>query len=231
MLAFFTCFAVAFGQDASVDDIIRTGHDRWIASFRTSQPDNYDALADAENRFALAFSKRKEELIAQSPERKQLEELDIYLANLTKSACRLSDYTLHGTEFFRLYNAKAATLMVLTMEGVAAKRSAKAPLDQEAVWKSFRQTRAMHANNLTRIEAFERQSGGYSAQQHMREYEALGQMLTRVFETMAGGSRDQKSHLFATSIKLINLTIGEDPLPYPPRAIRGSYAPLAPHFR
>ena len=49
----------------------------------------------------------------------------------------------------------------------------------------------------------------------MREVAALGWFIDKTIRLMAGRTEPEKRHLFRFQIKMLRLTVGEDPLPYP----------------
>ncbi len=196
------------GQDVSDDQIIAMGRDAWIARHQGA---DLDQLRSAERRFALAVGLRKEAAIQRSADAKLLNDIDIDMANITKGACRLADYQLAQRPEGLLINAKASTLMVLTMDAVVRRLPCASAVTQTDVWRTYKDTAAYH---LGQSEAIQRDAdrGGYSVEGHALNYKGLGHNIGRLMNHVASRSADEKRHLFDAVIKLIYLTKGQDPL-------------------
>ena len=192
-------------------ELVRMGHKPWIAQF---DPADKDALTGAERRFAMALGLHKEQLILANPDKEALEEIDILLSNITKGAARIADAALAGSGNEFLYNAKAATLMVLTMQGFLLNQAAPDKTTQSDAWNAYREVEAKHRANLAQIAVFAEQHGGYSPTQHMREYRSLGRLMFEVIGKVRHRTPSQKGHIFSALRRFVRLTVGDDPLPY-----------------
>lgn len=196
-------------QDITDAQILDMGRDAWLAQHRGA---NLDQLRNAERRFSYALAVRKEAAIQRSPDAKLLNDIDIDMANITKGACRLADYQLAQRPEGLLINAKASTLMVLTMDAVVRRLPSASSVTQTDVWRTYKDTAAYH---LGQSEAIQRDAdrGGYSVEGHALNYKGLGHGIGRLMTHVASRSADEKRHLFDAVIKLLYLTKGEDPLP------------------
>lgn len=192
--------------------MLEMGHAAYMKAVRAAYPDDIGQWVDGEKRFQLQLAYRKEALIQSSPQRDLLNQIDILLANITKSACRAGDAFTVGTPNEFLYNAKASTAMVLSMEAIL-KNTPTTSVLQPKVWQTYREIQRFHQTEEPRIAEFA-QRGGFSVEQHGFTINAIGNFITKVAQLMKDFTRDQKSHLFSLCIRLLRLTTGEDPLPY-----------------
>lgn len=213
-----------FQVEPTDQQIVAMGHGAWIAWVR-ERGDTPERLTDAERRFALALGICKRNRIAESADRRALDELDILLANITKGACRLADHSVEGTPNERLYNAKATTAMVLTMDSIVEKRQAGPGPVQADVWRAYREVQGVHRQNHDKLEEYGRRTAGYTAAQHGHEYGALGRHIDRAFKLAARRSMSDRAHLFSLFERLIRLTVGVDPLPYQAPATSPRFRP------
>jgi hypothetical protein len=197
---------------ATEADILALGHQKWIASIKAS-----DELADAEKRFAVALGRRNQLRIPVSRDPKAFEDLQISLANVTKGACRLADYVLENGPNSLLYNAKATSLAAITLENFMEDRPTKDLTTQAVVWKAYVAARQSHARNVDVLRAYYAQHGGYSPERYPVEFAGLGGSIDRTLKSVASRSIQQKRHVFTHCIRMIKLTLGEDPLPYETR--------------
>lgn len=202
------------GQEFSDADLLAMGRDRWIQRHLDANPMDYDAIRNAERRYSLALALRKERQIKQSADSKVLDEIDLDFANMTKGACRLADYQFEGKPEFLLINSKAEALMVLTMDAIVNRRPSSERVTQADVWETFKSTRTYHEGQKSTIASFA-QRGGYPVENFFQNYDGLGHTAARMIARLSSRSADEKRHAFAALVKLLRLTRGEDPLPYP----------------
>lgn len=201
------------GQEFSDADLLAMGRDRWIQRHLEAGAD-YDTLRNAERRHSLALGLRKERQIKESVDAKLLDEIDLDFANMTKGACRVADYQFEGKPEFLLINSKAEALMVLTMDAIVNRRPSSERVTQAEVWETFKSTRAYHEGQKLTIASFA-QRGGYPLENFFQNYDGLGHTAARIIAKLSTRSADEKQHAFAALVKLLRLTRGEDPLPYP----------------
>lgn len=192
--------------------MLELGHATYMKLVRSAHPNDVGQWVEGEKRFQLQLAYRKEAMIQASPQRERYDQIDILLANITKSACRAGDAFTVGTPNEFLYNAKASTAMVLSMEAIL-KNTPTTSVLQPKVWQTYRENQRFHQTEEPRIAEFA-QRGGFSVEQHGITLNAIGNFITKVAELMKDFTRDQKSHLFSLCIRLLRLTTGGDPLPY-----------------
>lgn len=202
------------GRDVADAELLAMGRDRWIQKHLDANPTDYDALRNAEKRFSLALALRKEKQIKLSPNAKTLDNLDILMANITKGACRLADYQFEGKPDFLLINSKAEAVMVLTMNAVVNQRPSLDRFSQADVWRTYTETQRFHEGNRASIKKHA-QSGGYPVENYFLNYSGLGKTIEDTMTTLRPFPDAAKRHVFGALVKLIRLTRGEDPLPYP----------------
>ena len=195
-------------------EILHMGHDKWIASVHKISSGDRDQLTNAEKRFTIALTLRNREAIKLSHDRARLDALETHLANATKGASRIADSVLLGAPDYSLFNAKAQTLTAVTLDRIINSSVAESRLQQSEVWDTFKATREGHVRNKAQIEASYARYGGFSLDQHLREFDSLGASMARSMKEMAGATPNQKQHLFHLCVRLTRLTLGEDPLPY-----------------
>ena len=202
-------------QSTKISDqqMLEMGHDRWIAHVQ-SFSDGASKLTDAEKRFATALGVQNQRQIAFSSEQKYLDELVMYLSNITKGSDRIADYRLEGTENASLYNAKSWSVTNIAIHKIASRAPADSNLSQAKVWSAFKAARDDHNASFERIEAFRQRSGGYTAELLGHEVNSIRILSTKTMQLISDRPDREKQHVFAVLIKMINLTTGADPLPY-----------------
>jgi len=200
---------VAAMATQSDDEILVRGHRAYVTPF--AQPNE---RSEAEYRYALALGKRNAVEIAGSPSREQLEYLELNVANITKGACRVSDYATDSEEIRMLHERKAFTLANLTVEGFISHRPPEEAPSQGQMWQTFRRAGQFHMANREKIEKCQRESGGYSYDQLQLEYGSLKTFANRMMKAVAKAPVADRQHAFRICDRLFRLTIGEDPFPY-----------------
>jgi hypothetical protein len=203
---------LAMRQEVRDEEILAMGHDRWISSF-SSGPEFKDSVNGAERRFAIALGTKNQTIIASRPDGQFWEELSVHLANVTKGACRLADYNLLGSGNEDLFNSKAASLANLTISRMLRRQASREHLSQKDVWDTYRNARQVHSRNIEQILA-RQPVVGYSPEQYPIEYSGFGKSMVQTFRHIAKLTPMQKQHVLILCRQLVNLTIGEDPLPY-----------------
>lgn len=169
--------------------------------------------SEAERRYSLALGRRNLRRIETSPDRKRLEELDMWVSNITKGACRVADYAFPQEETRIVMMRKAESLANLTIEGVISETPVPRPSSQAQAWTQFRRGRGFHRAHEADIRNYEPR-GGYSVKQFHLEYESLGVFAEKLFKAAAPLEVSQRRHVFALVESLFRLTMGEDPLGY-----------------
>lgn len=200
-------------QEVTDSQILAMGHQRWIAKAKEATPGNLDELSAAEHRFALALGKRNNVRINQSPNKKKLEQLQMWVANLTKGAARVGDYA-HANESLRFFhNRRANTLANLTIEGFMTQTPPPIILTQAQVWETYAKGKAFHDGNDEKIEAFRHSGqGGYTVKQLKLEYQSLGFFIDKLLKEVAPAPLTQRQHAIYHCDRMLRLSMGENPI-------------------
>lgn len=200
-------------QEVTDSQILAMGHQRWIERAQEATPGNLDELSSAEYRFALALGKRNTVRINQSPNKKKLEQLQMWVANLTKGAARVGDYA-HATESLRFFhNRRANTLANLTIEGFMTQTPPPIILTQAQVWETYAKGKSFHDANDEKIEAYRYNGqGGYTVKQLKLEYQSLGFFMDKLLKEVASAPLTQRQHAIYHCDRMIRLSMGENPI-------------------
>lgn len=200
--------AVSVPQDSSEAEMLQLGHRAYVARFQ-SAPDR----TGAEERFAWALGKRNTIEINRSSKKVHLEELQMWIANITKGACRVGDFS-HGTEELRfLRNRKATTLANITIDGFIKASPPDQTLAQSQVWDTYRRGLEFHKNSLDAVAAYQYQ-GGYGPDKHLIAYEGVGIHIKSLFKAVASSPIGERQQAFYHCNRMLLLTMGEDPMGY-----------------
>lgn len=205
--ALICCFAITnpSAQDFSNEQILAMGHRTYVTRF----PDP-DSRAAAERRFALAQGERNELAIKASPRRKKLEELQNWVANLTKCSMRIADYVPENEQLRFLLSRKCEAAANLAIAAFISESSPTRKVSQAGLWKTFRRGQAFHAGNKERIEKF----GGYSFQQLQLEFGSVGRFSDDLLKAVANQPLGVRLQAISYCDTMMRVTMGEDPFGY-----------------
>lgn len=201
-------------SDYTDKQILTMGYPKWIQRIQQQSANDLDQLSDAEYKFALAMARANDELIALSSQAESLKNLQTLFANLTKGACRLADYLLYNNPKSAIYYRKSETLSALTLNSYIHHSHDIMPIQQSDVWESFRKAREIHQSNSERIQQYVDRFGGYSVERYSIEFQRVGSIMKMIFKAISGSNADQKRHVFILCQRMVELTTGQDPLPY-----------------
>lgn len=196
-------------------EILAMGYDRWVARGRAETGGDTGLMVGVEEKFIYAMVRQNEAFMDSVPERKDLKEIQLIQANLTKGACRAGDYCTQPRLDALLINRKAETATVRALNGYLYGAMNSESLTQADVWKRFEEVRALHETHRKDLADYHQQRGGYTVDQFFIEYQSVAWNIGRLMKAIANAAPDQKRHMFRYSIQMIEITRGIDPLPYP----------------
>lgn len=194
--------------------IVAMGHQAWIQRTLKQEGRSIELLEEAERRFSWAQTVANEKVIKTRPNFKDLDHLQILIANISKSAFVIGDYMTLDKPYDHLYIAKATSLSALALRDVLADVPAIEKLKESDVITLLEETRKIHADQPHLLEAYRSRKGGFSHQQLMLEYDRMSTMMKQTIAAGAVQTSHQKQHILKLCRNLINLTLGKDPLPY-----------------
>lgn len=203
-------------QSSSLSDqqIVAMGHKAFFRAMVKSGASSFEDLEEAERRFSWAQTVANEKEMKARPNSKDLDHLQILLANISKSAFVIGDYMTLDKPYDHLYIAKATSLSALALRDVLADVPAIEKLAESDVITLLDETRKIHADQPHLLEAYRSRKGGFSHQQLMHEYDRMSTMMKQTIAARAVQTSRQKQHILKLCRNLINLTLGKDPLPY-----------------
>lgn len=209
-----TTLFVRPGQfDVTNDQILAMGHDKWIAKVREEGDGSFGSLAEAEKRFTIALTIQSESRMETHPEGLVAKELQLLIANLAKSSCRVGDFMTYEKPHGHYYNAKAGTQAAMALHSFLSNRAPQVQLSQNDVWEEYKSTKVFHENSRDLVTGFAGRSGGYTAEQHMLEYESLAYFTKKIFTVAKNSTTNQKQSLFYFTRQMIRISKGDDPMP------------------
>ncbi len=212
--ATFPLASIAAQTDLTDDQVLALGYPNWIKRVQRQSGNDLDQLSAAERKFSMAMVRENEKMIAESPQGEALKNVQILFANITKGACRLADYQHYDTPRGTLLNRKSETLAVLTLNRYIKGEPNRETIVQSEIWDAFRKAEETHKNNAGQIRAFGERHGGYPIERYPIEFQGLGSLMTLTLKAVSKSTPDQKRHVFTLGKRLIELTTGQDPLPY-----------------
>lgn len=209
-------FAIASftpAQELSDSQILAMGHQRWMAKAEATTPGNLDELASAEYRFAIALGKRNTVQIKQSANKEKLEQLQMWVANLTKVSSRVGDYAHENEPLRYFHNRRANSLANLTIEGFMTQTPPPAIVTQAQLWDTYAKGKEFHDGNDEKIEAFRyRGQGGATAKQLKIEYQSVGFFMDKLLKEVATESPTKRQHAIYHCHQMLRLTMGKNPI-------------------
>jgi hypothetical protein len=194
--------------------IVAMGHKAWIQKTLSLEGNSVELLEEAERRFSWAQTIANEKVIKGRPNAKDLDDLQILMANISKSSFVIGDYMTLDKPYDHLYIAKSISLAALALRDVLANVPAAERLKESDVLALLEETRNIHESQSKRLEAFRARKGGFSHQQLMLEYNRMSSMMRQTLDAKAVQTANQKQHILKLCRNLIQLTLGKDPLPY-----------------
>lgn len=194
--------------------IVAMGHKAWIQKTLSLEGSSVERLEEAERRFSWAQTIANEKVIKGRPNAKDLDNLQILLANISKSSFVIGDYMTLDKPYDHLYIAKSISLAALALRDVLANVPAAERLKESDVLALLEETKKIHESQSQRLEAFRARKGGFSHQQLMLEYNRMSIMMRQTLDAKAVQTENQKQHILKLCRNLIQLTLGKDPLPY-----------------
>lgn len=194
--------------------IVTMGHRAWIERTLKQAEHSLDHLEEAERRFAWAQTVANEKAIMGRSNSKDLEDLQILIANITKSSFVIGDYMMLDKPYDHLYIAKSASLAAISLRNVLTDAPSSTKITEADVTKLLFETRKVHLNQPQLVEAFRARKGGFTPQQLISEFDRMSSMIKQTCKTKALHSDRQKKHILHLCCGLIRLTLGKDPLPY-----------------
>ena len=194
--------------------IVAMGHKAWIQKTLSLEGSSVERLEEAERRFSWAQTIANEKVIKGRPNAKDLDNLQILLANISKSSFVIGDYMTLDKPYDHLYIAKSISLAALALRDVLANVPAAERLKESDVLALLEETRKIHESQSQRLEAFRARKGGFSHEQLMLEYNRMSIMMRQTLDAKAVQTENQKQHILKLCRNLIHLTLGKDPLPY-----------------
>lgn len=199
---------------ATDQQIVGMGHQSWIQRTLKQEGNSIELLEEAERRFSWAQTLANEKEIKARPNSKDLDHLQILIANISKSAFVIGDYMTLDKPYDHLYIAKATSLSAIALRDVLADAPAVEKLKESDVLTLLDETKKIHAAQRQLLEAYRARKGGFSHQQLMLEYDRMSTMIRQTMGARAVQTSRQKQHILKLCRNLINLTLGKDPLPY-----------------
>ena len=194
--------------------IVAMGHKAWIQKNLRENGNSVELLEEAERRFSWAQTAANEKVIKGRPNAKDLDDLQILMANISKSSFVIGDYMTLDKPYDHLYIAKSISLAALALRDVLANVPAAERLKESDVLALLEETRKIHESQSQRLEAFRARKGGFSHEQLMLEYNRMSIMMRQTLDAKAVQTENQKQHILKLCRNLIHLTLGKDPLPY-----------------
>lgn len=210
-------------QSSSFSDqqIVAMGHKAFIKATAKSGGSSFEDLEVAERRFSWAQTLANEKEIKARPNSKDLDHLQILIANISKSAFVIGDYMTLDKPYDHLYIAKATSLSAIALRDVLADAPAVEKLKESDVIALLDETKKIHAEQRQLLEAYRVRKGGFSHQQLLHEYDRMSTMMKQTMGARAIQTSRQKQHILKLCRNLINLTLGKDPLPYSALGLKG----------
>lgn len=193
------------------DQIVAMGHERYIAQQTAHAPGNLDIQGDAERSYGMALTRVNERIMAASPNKAELKEIQMYLANITKVSMRKADAFTDGTPQFGFYIRRAEVSVSRALHGYLVGAKAEKTLTQQEVWTAYTKGKDFLDKNRDRLVNYASR-GGYGIDQHELGYKALGDFFVKVFTIVADSTPDQKKIMFRYAREMIYYTAGHDPL-------------------
>ena len=187
------------------------GHERYIAQQTAHAPGNLDIQGDAERSYGMALTRVNERIMAARPNKAELNEIQKYLANITKVSMRKADAFTDGTPQFGFYIRRAEVSVSRALHGYLVGAKAEQTLTQQDVWTAYAKGKDFLDKNRDRLVNYASR-GGYGIDQHELGYKALGTYFSKVFQLISNGSQDQKMIMFRFAREMIFYTCGNDPL-------------------
>ncbi len=202
--------------DSQTDSqIMAMGYSRWIQLTLAYPGHSLDQLEEAERRYAWAQTLENERVIASRPDKEELQRLHIYIADITKSSYIIGDYMMLDKPYDHLYIAKSESLSAITLKDVLANRPPLTKTSPDSLKKILKNAREIHQRNKNKIELFNKRKGGFNSTQLLQEFDRISQLMLQVIKNKALKSDAQKQQILQLFHRLINLSLGLDPLPYP----------------
>ncbi len=202
------------GNSLSDRQIVTMGHKAWIQKNLRENGNSVELLEEAERRFSWAQTAANEKVIAGRSNSKDLQDLQLLIANITKSSYVIGDYMMLDKPYDHLYIAKSTSLSALALRNVLGNTPTIETNKQSDLLPLLNRTRKIHVNQPRLVEAFRIRKGGFSHQQLLQEYDRMASMMLQALKAKAVQTEHQRQHILHLCRRLIDLTLGKDPLPY-----------------
>ncbi|MBL8048160.1 MAG: hypothetical protein JNJ45_05710 [Chthonomonas sp.] len=184
----------------------------WLREAKSTYGDHRETRIAANTLLARAMAGKFEREAKLQPNAKTLFEAQMWVSNLTKRAARAGDYMTPDTDERREECAHSNVYASAVLLNTVVRQPELPRLaSQNDVWIRYRESQQFHRDHVEQLRAF----NGYSPDNHVHEIGSIRFFLGKLFGEVASLPLDTRQAFFAYGRAMIELAMGEDPLPDP----------------